>query len=365
MVFSTKGSRAVVTVGIYDSSNEFWSSRVAVIDTATGKQVGTTLEVPHAGVGFAMISADGSRAVVVAADSSGGSAAPVMVLDTATGLQVGDTVTVDGALRTAVLSPNGSRVVVGTHSHVAVIDTVSGEQVGQTLTGGDFTTLVSADGSRAVVTADQYDYVGGASSVTVIDTATGQQVGSTVTLPRDGSEVSTVLSADGSHAVATVYATDARRVAVIDTATGQQVGSTLSVPGAQTLDYAVGPDLVLSRDGSRALIRSVSPLQSIFAGVVQLVSFGIFIPPLWPIVLPVVWGAQLYASLFSIEQWQVIDTVAGTRAGTLTISGLNGNTAPRPVLSADGSRAVVLGATGWRLSNLGRDSTLIAVLPIA
>jgi hypothetical protein len=374
-VLSADGSRAVLTARVldlitYHSSSTSW----AVIDTGTGDQVGATFTL--AGEGSTILSADGSRAVVAAGayDSAiyGTSTTSWAVIDTADGSQVGATFTRAGAGST-VLSADGSRAILTTSSSglgnpadsltVAVIDTATGNQVGSNLAtppGGVQSAVLNGDGSRAVVTIRRYDSgsFSFSSAVMVIDTATGDQVGSTLTL--EGS-ASTSLTADGSRAVAI---TDTLRVAIIDTATGNQVGSTLDVPGVP-LD-ALGNDMVLSADGARLLIASFPAAQSAVLGALQFVAAVLFVPLM--IFFPVLGPALQFAQSFQAENWTVIDTRTGAQVGsTITVSGLDSVQfwrAPSPIISADGSRALVVGFTRWDWSNLFRLSTRVTTMRI-
>ena len=104
-----------------------------------------------------------------------------------------------------------------------------------TVTGypSGWTSVLSADGTRAVITTYVPSATGTTTRVAVINTATGAQIGTTLTLP--GNPSGTAFSADGTRAVITTSATDATgtttRVAVINTTTGAQTGTTLTLTG--------------------------------------------------------------------------------------------------------------------------------------
>ncbi len=384
VVLTENGSRAVVSARYNDSTSSdpwtyqtAWSSRLAVVDTATGDQVGNTIAVPGSGDvwgGSARLSEDGARAVfAVVNDDSTGYVTSVVVVDTTTGQQIIDVFGVAGLGGVAALSDDGSRVLVVTNSHAAVFDTDTGQRVGGMLVGNNLTVAVSADGSRAVITADQSDILYVTSWVAVIDTATGQQMGATVNLPNDSTEFSTVLSADGSRAVVAAYiignshTDDTVRVIVIDTATGRQVGSTLDIAGVRNGYPTVGTDVRLSPDGARAVIQTVAAAPPIVAALQGFAGLSIFVPFLWPFALPAMLTAMLYNSFFSKELWTVIDTETGRRVGTRTVSGLDGRylgSEPSPIFLADGTRLQVVSATDWKLSNLGRASTAVSTVRI-
>lgn len=380
LMLTEDGSRAVVTARYHSSTSTDgagWSSRVAVLDTATGDQVGATLTVPGSGYvwgGSARLSKDGARAVIAVGNyDSTGYVTSVVVVDSATGQQVGDVFTVAGQGGIAALSADGSRVLVVTNSHAAVFDTDTGQRVGNMLVGNNLSVAVSADGSRAVITADQSDFLYVTSWVAVIDTATGQQMGATINLPSDSTEFSTVLSADGSRAVVAAYiignshTNDTLRVIVIDTATGQQVGSTLDVAGVRNGYPTVGTDVRVSPDGARVVIQTVAATPPIVAALQGLAGISIFVPILWPVAIPVIFAARIYNSLLSKELWTVIDTETGRRVGTRTVSGLDGRylgSEPSPIFLAGGTRLQVVSATDWQLSNLGRASTAVSTVRI-
>jgi hypothetical protein len=294
------------------------------------------------------------------------------VIDTADGSQVGATFTRAGAGST-VLSADGSRAIFTTSSSglgnpvdsptVAVIDTATGNQVGSNLAtpiGGVQSVVFTGDGSRAVVTIRRYDPGSSSfsSAVLVIDTATGNQVGATLTI---AGAASTMLNAGGSRAV--VATADTLRVAVIDTATGRQVGSTVNLPGVPLA--SLSDDMVLSADGSRFLIASYPADQAFILGALQVVATVLLLPLL--IFFPVLGPALQFAQSFQAENWTVIDTASGAAVGSTTISGLDSVqfwNAPSPIVSADGTHALVVGFTRWDWSNLFRLSTRVSTLQI-
>jgi DNA-binding beta-propeller fold protein YncE len=79
--------------------------RVTTINTATGMPTGATITVTGAlasGVGNplgVLLSPDGARALIATTSGTGGtSTSQVAVIDAATGTQIGKTVTINGAL---------------------------------------------------------------------------------------------------------------------------------------------------------------------------------------------------------------------------------------------------------------------------
>ena len=333
-LLSADGTRAVQTTLDSPLSNGIrtYTTRVAVIDTTTGTQIGDTTVVAGS-PGGTQYAADGTRIVQTTSgydDATGAYATRVAVIDTVTGTQVGTTTALAGYSRGTQLSADGTRVVqtaqesiydntTSTYTYttrVAVIDVTTGVQVGSTTTssvtqnnsGG---TQFTADGTRAIHTTQEETFVNGwrtyTTRVAVVDTATGAQVGTTTTLA--GYSHGTRLSADGTRAVQTTseetYAngvyTDTTRVAVIDTATGTQIGDTTVVAGSSS-------GTQLSADGTRAVQSTADTAYNTTTGV------------------------YTYTSRVA-----VIDTATGTQIGTTTaLAGYSGATQ----LNADGTRAV-------------------------
>ena len=87
---------------------------MTVINTATGGQTGTPVTLAGNPDGPPLLTADGGRAVVttIASDSSRGSITRVVVINTATGAQVGSTVTLAGSSPGTLLSVDGSRTLI-------------------------------------------------------------------------------------------------------------------------------------------------------------------------------------------------------------------------------------------------------------
>jgi hypothetical protein len=133
------------------------------------------------------LTADDTRVVVaIAGDDPAGTVTTVtraVVLDTATGAQVGTTITIPGGSNYGFigLSADGSRAVITGEgftwsvnnyvSAVAVVDTATGAQIGTTLSGlpGVGTgSMVSDDGTRAVITTADVFSAAGFTTATVI-----------------------------------------------------------------------------------------------------------------------------------------------------------------------------------------------------
>ena len=82
----------------------------------------------------------------------------VAVIDTTTGLQVGSTITLKPDSGYLVLSGGGTRAVVSTGSQLVVINTTNSTQVGGVLTGVGSNPLLTADGSRALTSSVSYNF---------------------------------------------------------------------------------------------------------------------------------------------------------------------------------------------------------------
>ena len=258
---SADSTHALITTYIYDWDTATYTTGVASIVTATGALAGPTVILAGSPWVSRPLSADGTIALV--------SADVTRVVDTVAGTQTDDTPTLPGYPGLPVTSADGAHVLIVSgaagNTSVAVVDTATGEQVGTTITvpGVPYDStqsgsardplLLSADGTRALITTSVRDPVTGmpTTRVTRIDTVAGTQSGTTV----DGYPLgSPQLNPDRTRAMVTtgVYnpatGTTATQVAVIDTATGTQIGTGVTLTGAPS-GYPV-----LSADGTRAFI---------------------------------------------------------------------------------------------------------------
>lgn len=344
-VMVTAWPRGRVTWGSYPDGVRGSTTRVAVIDTATGRQVGTTFRTTGTHPAVVQLTADGARAMVTSVDSK----THVAVLNTKTGTKVGSTLTLSGAgsaqlaeggsravvtasayspftrtvtTRIAVLnttagtragstfsfagngstllSPDGTRAVLLSGSATAVINTETGAQVGTPLAGSWSVQAWTADGTRALLINSDYAGADTTTRVGVLDLPTGLQIGTTVGVVGSGS---VRFNAATNRAVVTATSTDTPNtttsMAVFNTVTGTQLGATLTVPGQETV--------VSSPDGTRLLLT-----------------------------------ADQYDSATAMHTTRVtvVDTVTGAVAGSLT---LTGNPYGRdPEFSSDGTRAAII-----------------------
>lgn len=268
---TANADHVLLSINFYDGRTSTNTLRIIVIDSTTGAQIGDGLELTgHESLGAALISPDGSRAVFSTSHvTSTANTTSVAVINTATGNQVGTTLTFSG-YGYMQMSDDGSRVVVATitstntpdlKTQVAVLDTAAGSAVRTTLSGGVWREPVfTADGTRVLVKTVVYRLFGGsqATRLTVLDTRTGRPINLALTVA--GSPISEVSTPDGTRAVIVTWTlendfTSTYRVAAINTITGRQVGTTLTFTGGSA---GLPPTAELSADGSEALITTYS-----------------------------------------------------------------------------------------------------------
>ncbi|WP_445169408.1 hypothetical protein ACTXG7_08855 [Mycolicibacterium sp. Dal123E01] len=264
--YNADGTRAfLISSTNLDTAPTSTKTFVAVINSVTGAQVGTSLTIAGKAAGNLAISKTGDRAALTTQIEVNTSDGPitqtvVALIDTANGGLY--TLLVNGAPVGAVqLSDDGTRAYQTGARQLAIIDAVTGQllgggnfnqdqivaapqfngNIGATplyLSAFDATTLktvvlvfnpnggpvggltgswdaasgnyfadpvFSADGTRAYVTTTVPVVPGGNTimRVTEIDTATGKQIGTPVTISGE-SDTAPVLSADGSRLVITV-----------------------------------------------------------------------------------------------------------------------------------------------------------------
>jgi YVTN family beta-propeller protein len=348
---SADGTRAFIIAG-RDLASGATTTQFTTIDTATGAPTGTAFTLSGTG-GLIPLNADGSRALVYT--RAAGEPYQVTEWDTTTGARIGTTVTLPAPTIAGIQATTaGSRaVIVATDlfsiTQMAVIDTTTGNQTGDLLTfNGGSSVLLSADGTRAMVTTGVRDATTGAyrTEVRIIDMASGAQVASTGTFT--GVPRSSLWSADGTRALITTTEemapdTFTTRVATIDTSTGARTGTTFTLTGRQA---ELRP---LSADGSCVLISTQTGVDNTFttrwtvidttAGTaVTLTGAGEWLP-LRADASRALSTTTTYNPVTDTgtSHWAVIDTTTGAQAGTgVTLTGV-----PLvPLVSADGARAV-------------------------
>ncbi len=347
-VLTADGTRAVVTT--YTSTGAGDTTGIAVIDTTSGAQIGTTLTLDRYVSG---VFSFGSNALIVGPNSDG-SETQFAVFDTKTSTQVGPTRTLSGAWGSPIFNADYTRAVFATYTDVAVLDTATLTQVGSTITlpGVSNWRLMSADTKRFLVLSAVNDTVANSSStvVTIVDTATGNQVAAPLTLV--GASVTPVLTADSSRAVITTgethdggYSLINAQVTVVDLNSAAQVGTTVTIPGDPNY-----PATLLSSDGTGALISTATGSAAIIDTKTGSQIGGTFTisgrPDSFEFVnaahTRAVIGARLDGSSPFDRTFRatVIDTTTGAQIGSgVTVPGDDYGTVR---LSADGTHALIV-----------------------
>ncbi len=266
-MLNADSSRALLTT----VETDFWTqksiTRVAVVDTTTGAQLGSTLNFN--GKGSAEFNADGTRAVIVTEVSGN---VQVSILNTTTGRELSVVPTVGAYVHSVQLNATGDRLVVSTSTYsnttgytatIMVLNTVTLTQIGTTRidSGASGPTLqLISGGSRALITTTTGTTANQSLGVTVIDTATGAQIGSTVTVPGAGTSTPTIrLIANDSRALITTGTgtglDQSLDVAVIDTERGAQIGATVIFSGtAESMDVDASENRVAVTTSKSAAI---------------------------------------------------------------------------------------------------------------
>ena len=195
--FSPDGGRAYQTVALFGPDNVV-ETRIVVVDTATGAQVGDPLLLAGGAAGGLQLFGDGDRALQTIDTRAGATPTRIYTLDLATATVIGDPIELAGTPAgppegNAVLNEDGTRAVQlvqeGSTTRVVVIDTTpaTGAVVvndATTVTGQPASSVrFSDDGSRVVVTTRTTTGGGGPSTTTtrvaVVDVGTGDQLGDT------------------------------------------------------------------------------------------------------------------------------------------------------------------------------------------
>ncbi len=251
-VFSPNDTTAII------SASDGIDTYVALINTTTGTQTGTTRTIKGPSLTTPVFSSDSSHAIIYTGSAK---ATTATVIDTITGAPTATVTLPAPSVNTPVFSPNGTYAIIsasdGTNTYEALINTTTGTQTGttRTLNGGALTTaMFSSDSSHAIF------YTGGLNGggfpvdvVTVIDTRTGAP---TASVQFNASSTSApfilntpVFSPNGIYAI--ISASDATNTyaAVINTTTGTQIGSTRTLSGS-----SVGTTAIVSSDSSHVII---------------------------------------------------------------------------------------------------------------
>ena len=373
-LITADGTRAVIVTPVTGATTA--TTRVAVMDVATGKQVGSTLTLTG-GAPSTTLSSDGTRAIVTIADPNTNSTR-VTVISTATGKQIGATTSGPGSSAgVQLLSADANRYQVITESGpqsqstlVRIIDTTTGAETGAVLVTGLLMTAqqLGAEGSRVLVTTQSYDSIyDSTTAVTrsvVIDAVNGTQLGTTVEL--SGFPAGLTVSADGKHALITSevarpydWNAETTYIAMMDTTTGTQTGVTVRGSGEG------GVTAQFSADSSRALFTSFdsttnksrisvvdtgSGAEKAAAITIAGQTTDVFVSP-----------DGLRAAIVTLRAVAVVNVLSGTQIGiTQTPVGQPSNSSYFSQFTDDGTR-LVLATPVYNMSSPTSD-TRIAVL---
>lgn len=249
--FNSTSTRAIVTV----DENGTGAGALAVFDTATGAQVGSTIDaagliLPGGGGLMApvLMSPDGTRGIfasVVNTNNVLTSRANLLNLTTGALMYQSDP---QNGLGVVTLSTDGTRAAlatyIGTTSTATFLNAITGVPTGVTITTGAQAQVgLNADGSRAVVSwwDSSIDPVTHATVVTstigTFNATTGDQIGGPLTVSGYLAPFTPEFSTDGSRAAVTLMnysgptATYQSALVLVNTATGAQVGSTVTATG--------------------------------------------------------------------------------------------------------------------------------------
>jgi hypothetical protein len=384
LVLIAGGSRALITTDLYAYGGAPEdTTAVTTIDTATGTQFGVTVTFTSGGPHSMLLSDDGSRAVITTdyhdianpVDTT-----TVTIIDTGTGTQIGTTLTLAGGLGMLLRGGDDNHVVVGgtlydysTANAIAqavVVDTATGTQVGTTveLPGYGGPRYTTADGSYAVLTAQNFNGATYSTSLTAINTTTGMQVGTPFTVDGTLATRHLIMSADGTHFVVVTddgdpySTTHTTWLTVIDATTGTRTGVTVTAPGAaqDPLDSGNPPVAVLLRaDGTRSLVISPFdglPIGGLEARVTMIDTISGTQSFNWVAGLPAVGSLAATADgALALVTTNVVDpsgwmdtrvTVINTATGAQSATTLVGVPLQKAVFTPDGTRAVIVTDTG-------------------
>jgi hypothetical protein len=316
----------------YDTDNNP-VAQVAVVNGATGAQIGTTITIEGT-PGTPVYSTDGQHAVITTVydEFDYKSTSHMAVINTDTGALVGELLTFTGDSTFSpplIVTPDASQVLTvgvlykASLAFARLVDTTTGAWEGFAIRGyPDGAPQLAPDGVHALITSTYYDYDLGDTYIEVMDTETGTPASLSAPPVRvDGLQFrNAIMTADG-HAVITTTFTDSEsgvvstRVAVVDATTGRQIGTTQRLTG-KILDSAP-PAL----DGDRVVFRTT-------AGVKVTVNTGTGAVSTTPVASP--WGfdvstfaktpigqalTNVYRAIVVIGAFVVIPVVAVTVVG--------------------------------------------------
>ena len=269
-----------------------YQSQVAIFDMATGNQVGSTFSISGAPESYSkgqlvigvQLVAGGTRALLVTHSGSSIAGSTVTwnaaLIDTATGLQVGQTLATTG-LASVDMSADGMHIGVSSATYTVttdqngtvtgatinwtqstILDAISGHQASVTIPGFNGGAALSSDGSRMVVATSD----GTNLTLTTFDMATGAAVGAPVVVTGVMSAAAIAMyqappvKINGDYVTAATTVGDSTtHVAFIDANTGSQIGTTTEVDGQLMTNDQGDPTPTVVTDGTHALVFTLDP----------------------------------------------------------------------------------------------------------
>ncbi len=354
-------SLAVISTYVYDATTG-GATHFTTLDIATGAEVGTGLALDGSPWDTPPLSAANTNVLVITV-KPGSPTVNAAVLNTTTGTQAGHTLSLDGSLwGTPLVNADGVHVLLttstGAATHVAVIDTATGEHSGGTLDlpGAPGSVLPAADGIHVLLTADD----GAGTHIAVVDATTGDRAGTTLTLP--GRVTGPVINTDGVHAVFVASIGDSTQVVVVDTTTGEQTGRPDPVGGALSYTFAdAGRTHVLVATTTGGSTEFTSFDSATGAKVSAPLTYSGELVG-WPAPSPAADGTHALFILDDADQTRliVIDITTGAQAGTgITLSGESG----AAIVSDGGNHTTIVTRTAATRSH--GSSSRVAVIDTA
>jgi len=278
------GDRAVVSLLSLPSAQLGYQSAIAIIDLTTGGQVGSTVTLPGAPASISdgqatlggRVIDSGARVMLVTyaqalnGDGSVSLSSNLALIDVATGNQVGTTISSNSVEMLTTVSADGSHIVVTAmtisatandytvhmNPEIRVVDSNTGASTVMTVAGLSAVAL-NSDGTRLVAISSD----GTNTAVTTFDTATGQQVHPSVSVAGTSDALGAIYdfvygvnNIHGGYAIVTTAVNSTTmNLAFIDANSGAQVGTTVSFAGSEPTGTTLQPSTLVS-DGTHTVV---------------------------------------------------------------------------------------------------------------
>ena len=352
-VWGGDGKHALITTTV-----ESWTgpdtTLVTTVDSTTGAQTGATLSLSGMRTGAAILTEDRTLAFIITVDGDSPSTSNslITIVDTATGTQVGTTVVLAAASSPTVVSVDGTRALFATvdpnaeTTRVATINTSTGTQVGGIVELAGLLGDVQLLGGTALITTGTVgDWnTPAVTNISVINTNSGTPVGSTITVTGHGS---LELTTDGTRAllVTTDYDRNApsvnvTRIVMVNTSNAAQIGATLTYNGSTTAQ-------LVTSDLSRVLILNSDGVATNvrLVNVIDGIQIGATIDLGGPSggQTATTYGTHALVVTTSSHDTRasVVDLNTGKQIGTTVTSSSSGTIGRAEVLSTDGAHALI------------------------